>query len=267
MNNLKELYQGWENTRKKIDDTNIWINLPNYFLKMNNNDSLEKIASEITNELKKYDLVSFSCDTKYYVFSLSLPIHDDENFPSFKRFFDFYRHELSKFNIAYQGVLFIDISEWIRLHAYNRNQFKDFLEFINVIKEGVIIFFVSDTPWSDNEYAYRLIKNKIRIEQVEVRDDFTQEGVDYIKTLADNRDIKIEDKALKALPEMVSTILRVRGNRASESIRDIFNEILYQKSKNASDTLKTINFNDIKDYLKGGKFEKSMQANASESVL
>ena len=49
--------------------------------------------------------------------------------------------------------------------------------------------------------------------------------------------------------------------------QNIYNEILYQKSKNRSDTLKTINFNDIKDYLKGGKFEQNSNSNNAQSIL
>lgn len=267
MNNLKELYQEWSRVSKKRKDTGLFIGLPHYFLKTNTNDSLEKIANEIVSKLEEYELITFTTDIKKYVYYLSVPKEDNENFPSFKRFFEYHKKELSKFNIPYEGALFIDISEWVSKHTYNRNQFKDFLEFINVIKEGTMIFFVSERSHSDNLPVYQLIKSKIRIEQVEVQDDFTMEGVKFFKSLADSSDIKIEDKAVKALPEMISTILRVRGNRASESIYDIYNEILYQKSKNRSDTLKTINFNDIKDYLKDGKFEKDSNSSNAQSIL
>lgn len=266
MNNLKELYQNWKNIKEKMDNADISFTLPNYFLKMSDNDSLDKIAKEVSEELEKLKLFDYSCDTHYYVFCLNVPKLDDDDFPSFRRLFRHYTHELSKFNITYNGAIFIDITEWIRKHAYNRNQFKDFLEFVSVIQSDASIFFVSQANWQDNEPVYNIIQKKMRLEKAEVKDDFTQQGVDFIKKLASNRDIKFEDKALKALPEMIATILRVRGNRASTSIRDVFYEILYQKSKNAPNTLKTINFNDIKDYLKGGKFEE-LVTNTTEGII
>lgn len=249
MKKLNELYEEWNRLgSNKLND----ISLPNYFLTLDSSIDLSNIQKEIMMNLDKNNLVKYSNDIKSTLYDFSK--ENKGSYFSLMKFFYFYKNNLSRFNIPYKGVLFINLSSWINYE--DEEELTAFIKFISSINEGMLIFFI--VKKENYEKIFNLISKTLWIEGVSIQIDKVQEGVNYLNKLINSKNFKLDIKDQSSLTNIVNNIIKNNENNMFKALNTVFNKIIYKKIKEGGERLKIINDIDLVEYQGKSKESKDI---------
>ena len=258
MEQLNALVFEWEKIAKRKVNFPIHFYLPNYFLVINPEISVEKVVDELTTNLEKNQLMEFAGPVHSYLYMLTYSSDNDSEFTSFKNFYEIFIKELSKFGETFKGILAIDITEWIENRSCDSKKFMAFLDFMSSIDKDTMALFISRCTNEDkNRDAYQVVATKSRVRRINIGEVSTKDGLDYLCALFKEGNFKLDDDTISSLKTIVDFIFHVDGNEGLKSLRQLYDQIVYDLLCGDAEDISIITVDNIKKYLPDGEWAKS----------
>ena len=229
--------------------------LPNLFLSANVGYDLEMVLSALECELEKYRLMDFSSQTKHYEFSLDYSDPREASFPAFSDLFEAVETELSRFNHAYEGILVIDITEWVVRSATAEKKFLDFLHYMSEVDERTLAIYVETSGLKSHaDLAYRSLITKTRLERIELKLNSPEVAYDLLCEELEDFGFAFKVEARKPMLKTLKVILDTKGNEGPWTIHILAEDIVYNAFKTGEDLQKEVGLDLLKPFLEGGEW-------------
>ena len=131
---LEELLEGWDHIRSNRKMLRGPLILPNYFMEVDGESSIAETLARLVDNLSKDSvLMSFQGRVKSFAYYLPYTAPGESDFPGLRTFDAIYKKNLCRFGMPFEGVIAIDITEWILAKATKSEKFLAFLAYIATI--------------------------------------------------------------------------------------------------------------------------------------
>ncbi len=226
--------------------------LPNYYFETQNGFPLDSIVENIGDVLEEIDLQNFVGSQRYFLYNLAYSKKEDPKFESLNTLYDIVAHELSAYGRPFEGVLGIDITEWVTLEETGSMKFRAFLEFMAALDDITVAVFIDRANNSNlTRKAFNNIAAYARLEKVRIVLDNAEGAERILKEKLSSLGFQVDDKANKLLIEHLGDILSIPGNESYETLRLIAQELVYIKCKEEENFSTTLTADDIDKYFRG----------------
>lgn len=247
---LRKLFDDWSYISSRKNQINFPFVLPNYFLEINPEITVETVIDALTESLETNNLIDFVGPVHSYLYSLTYSDERDSSFDSFKNFYDVFTKNLSKYGETFRGVLAIDITEWVESAACNSKKFIAFLDFMSSIDDETLAVFISrSSNEAKNNEAFQIVLTKSRVRRIRIGEVKEEEGYQYVMELLAEVTMTVDEDATEDLKSIVSFILSVNGNEGLKSLHQFVDEIIYDKLVSKEENIVVLHKKDIANYL------------------
>ena len=252
---LKELAETLQRIGERKRDHGGKLVLPNFFLKCNEGYNLEEILLRLEEVLEEYDLMNFSGPVKHYQISLDYSLPNAPDFPAFSVLFDSVENELSRFNHPYEGILVVDISDWVAHSAISEKKFLDFLLYMAEVDERTLAIYVDMSGLdSQSDLAYRSLITKTRLERIELKIVSEEVALSLLKDELAEFGFVLSEDAEEVIKPTLKTILSTKGNEGPLTLHQLAEDIVYHAYKDAETFSRQIGVPILKPFLNGGEW-------------
>ena len=170
---LRDLAMNLEKIAGKIERFGGRVILPNLYLSTMDGYDMEAILVALEETLIELRLFHFNNSMRHYCLSLDYAEEESygtPSFPAFKTLFDAMEEELSRFGEPFEGILAVDITDWVSKSATTEPKFLDFLRYMADVDERTLAIYIERSGSEDKaEIARRSLVAKTRLENLEVK--------------------------------------------------------------------------------------------------
>lgn len=227
--------------------------LPNLFVAAPQGILFAPFAAELAVFLQEKKVMPFYGKTLSYSYQLAYPPKGAEEstnpFPALRSFYGLVKKELVFYDKPYQGLLCIDISDWVSRSACKEDAFQAFLSFMASLDDDTLAIFVShETSEKKNQEAHKMIASRLRCKRINLKVLSPDWGLDVLeKSLADEG-LSLSGEAKDYLKESIRLILSSPGNEGATSIGQLGLDIAYSKYTSRNGASSVVELNDVVDY-------------------
>ena len=212
---LEELLEGWDHIRSNRKMLRGPLILPNYFMEVDGESSIAETLARLVDNLSKDSvLMSFQGKVKSFAYYLPYTAPGESDFPGLRTFDAIYKKNLCRFGMPFEGVIAIDITEWILAKATKSEKFLAFLAYIATIDEKSLIIFVSTARQAlYNNEAYATIAARTRVRYVSIGESDEERAHTLFLQCLEEGGFSLATEADATLRSVISFVLSVGDNR------------------------------------------------------
>ncbi|MCR5348495.1 MAG: hypothetical protein K6E59_02660 [Bacilli bacterium] len=253
--------QEWQRVASRQKGKENKVPLPNYYLIADDGFDFEELFEAMAGYLEAQELMAFESETRVYSFFLKYSSPNEPNFTSFQMLYDAVEHELNRFSHPYDGILVVDITEWVeKPGAVSEKKFIDFLSYMDTIDDRTMAIFLdrsgNDEP---SRKAFDSLDLAMRIQLLHMSYKDVDAG---LKELEDNLafyGFSLEEGFRKKMRETVEMVLHTPGSEGIESIRQLALDMGYCALKAEKEVGLVLNEENSASFLPGGEWTRIFQ--------
>lgn len=233
---LEELLEGWDHIRSNRKMLRGPLILPNYFMEVDGESSIAETLARLVDNLSKDSvLMTFQGRVKSFAYYLPYTAPGESDFPGLRTFDAIYKKNLCRFGMPFEGVIAIDITEWILAKATKSEKFLAFLAYIATIDEKSLIIFVSTARQAlYNNEAYATIAARTRVRYVSIGESDEERARTLFLQCLEEGGFSLAPEAEATLRSVISFVLSVGDNRGYRAIRELASEMIYDQLSSCS---------------------------------
>ena len=256
---LRELAMTLEKIADKINRFGGKVILPNLYLSTMDGYDMETILVALEETLIELRLFHFNHSMRHYCLSLDYAEENGtglhSNFPAFKTLFDAMEEELSRFGAPYEGILAVDITDWVVKSATTEPKFLDFLRYMADVDERTLAIYIERSGSEEKaEIARRSLVAKTRLENVEVKLKSPQIALQILENELNSFGFCIREEAKEKMLETLDVVLKVKGQEGPWTIRQLAEDIVYRAYREGDDLHAELSLDDLAAFLPGGSW-------------
>ena len=244
---LKRVVRKWQKLSDNIHKTgterlNI---LPDMLWVSDNGINKTELLSYMGDYLYSLDnLMSFSGDKRFIEFYLGY--EENGTFEEMKRF----RYDLNNvrgFKNYYEGIVYVDISEWVR-HLEDK-RFIAFLEFLATNSDTwlIVLNINNDSPKKVTQVE-GVISTYLRIEKIRLNLPKNADLLDYAENILSDYGFTLTDGAKKLLMKSLAKMRMSKKFDGLNSVRYMCSDIIYTSLSNKSSNLFSLTAKDLEAF-------------------
>jgi hypothetical protein len=227
--------------------------LPNLYVVAPQGILFTPFAEQLALYLNERKIMPFYGKTLSYSYQLTYPPKGAEEtnnpFPALRYLYQVIRKELVYYDKAYQGLLCIDITDWVSRSASKEDPFQAFLSYMGTLDDDTLAIFVShESAEKKNQEAFKTIASRLRIKRVNVSVSSPDWGLGVLNEALDQEGLKLSKEAADYLKESIRLILLSPGNEGANSIEQLALDIAYSKYISPSGASPIIEMADVLAY-------------------
>lgn len=255
---VESLFREWDAVSESASILESPLILPNYYLRIGRETNVDSIIETLVGYLeKKGDLLTFYGNCKSYVAYLAYSMPEDPRFESLSKFHREYDQKLCRFGKPYQGVLCIDVSEWVARRACREEKFQCFLSYMQTIDEDTLTIFISSVHDPRmNLDAMDAISSRTRVREIVVDSLDADEAYSYLKGFLEQSGFILEPGAEAILSETAAYIASLGEANGYRSLREFGSDVIYSLLLGGKKD-KTIKEDDVVGFRKDGDLARS----------
>lgn len=255
---LRDLALTLEHIAGKIERFGGNVVLPNLYLSTMDGYDLEVILEALEDTLISFRLFHFNHSMKHYCVSLDYSGEEQYqpvSFPAFKNLYDAMEEELSRFGEPYEGILAVDITDWVSKSATAETKFLDFLRYMAEVDERTLAVYVERSGLPQKaEIARKGLVSKTRLETVEVKLKSPQIALQILENELSNFGFTLQEGVKEKMYETLDAMLKVRGHEGPWTVRQLAEDIVYRAYKEGDDLHLELSEEDLGPFLPGGSW-------------
>ncbi|MCR5078728.1 MAG: hypothetical protein K6B65_02250 [Bacilli bacterium] len=238
--------------------------LPNYFLSSMDGYDMDLVLEALEGTLINYGLFSFTSSVNHYCLSLDYSYPTDQRFSAFNDLFSAVEDELGRFGTPFQGILMIDITDWVEKGACTERKFLDFLRYMSDLDERTLAIYLdrSGSEGKSNK-AKSTIITKTRIEYLELKLKSPQIALQILKNELKDLGFTLKKETREPMLSALEEVLKVEGQEGPWTMRQLAQDIAYAAFKEGEGLPKEIDEILLKPFLHGGSWLSEFAAKKS----
>ncbi len=225
---LQEVMKHWKKLSdniEKIRDKKLII-LPDMLWISNNSVNKTEILSRMSRYLVDLNnLMDFSSSVRYFEFYL---VYDNngQDFPELRRFI-YEINRIKGFKNNFEGVVYIDITEWTD-HLYD-SRFAAFLEYLATNSASwLIVLNVTDPDEETEKKVEKELSAYLRIEKVKFDLPNTDDYLDEIEATLSGYGFHLDDGARALMAESLEKICKSGRLNMAQTVKHLCADIVYR---------------------------------------
>jgi hypothetical protein len=261
LKDLTSLLEEWDKIALRIHADSGQIILPNLFVCADPSLDFGDLADKFANYLVSRKLMVFNGKRTSYAYSLSYstPDQDGENlsFPSFQGLYEIVEDQLSRYGEPYQGVLLIDISEWVERQACGEEKFLAFLSYMSDIDDATLaIFFSRSKSANKNADAYQAIYKTTRLKRLSLVPSRNEAGIELVKKELAKQGLSLAPEAEESLGKTIQSLIKLSLASTTRILKQLALDIAYEAFLTSSEKGRTLTLADIARFTPTGEWLK-----------
>ena len=256
---LRDLALTLEKIANKIDRFGGRVVLPNLYLSTQDGYDMETILVALEETLIELRLFHFNHSMRHYCLSLDYSeestLESISSFPAFKTLFDAMEEELSRFGAPYEGILAVDITDWVVKSATTEAKFLDFLRYMADVDERTLAIYIERSGSEEKaEIARKSLVAKTRLENVVVKLKSPQIALKILENELSSFGFSMLEESKEKIVETLDIVLKVKGQEGPWTIRQLAEDIVYHAYREGEDLHTELSLDDLKTFLPGGSW-------------
>lgn len=232
MEELKQLIEEWQVVSQNLNRLpwSTRIMLPNCLLSAQSGSGITRVLGLMAQFLEETGIFEFIGDVKYFEFVLDRSGNSD-SFPSLTRLMEYIR-VAAGFRGVYQGIVCIDISEWV--DDPHDVRFIRFLEFVSDINDHIL--FIFNIPLLDEkriEEVDAVLISYLRIRRLKLTFPESEALFRHVDERLQEKGFKLEETASVLLENTIASAREMPGFDGYNTLNQMVDEIIYDKCCNS----------------------------------
>ena len=264
---LAKVSKEWLRVAARQKGKELKVPLPNYFLVADDGFDFEGLFLSMADFLEKIGLMEFESGRKLYTFFLKYSQPSDPRFDSFAMLYDAIEHQLNHFSHPYDGILVVDITEWVERDALTEAKFIDFLSYMDSIDDKTLAVFLDRSGVkSSSKAAFEKLDLAMRIESLHMSYKDAEAGLDELCGVLGQYGFCLEEGFRNQMKETVDMVLNTEGSQGVESIRQLALDMVYSALKSEEDVGVTLTAENSALFLPDGEWARIFKRKRANHV-
>src|SRR5574344_595554 len=196
--------------------------LPNLYVVADRGILFAPLAQELAEFLEAKKVMPFYGKTRSYSFLLTYPSkgieESNDPFPALRDLYRIVHKDLTYYDKPYQGILIIDITEWVSRGASHEESFQAFLAFMGSLDDDTLAVFVShESNEKKNAEMAKVIASRMRLKSPKFQIHSEEWGLSVLRDCLLEEGLRLSDEAAAFLKECVRLHLLPPGNQGGRS--------------------------------------------------
>jgi hypothetical protein len=227
--------------------------LPNLYVLADRGILFAPFAQELAEFLEAKKIMPFYGKTRSYSFQLTYPSkgieESNDPFPALRDLYRIVHKDLTYYDKPYQGILIIDITEWVSRGASHEESFQAFLAFMGSLDDDTLAVFVShESNEKKNAEMAKVIASRMRLKSLKFQIHSEEWGLSVLRDCLLEEGLRLSDEAAAFLKESVKLILLSPGNEGETSLQQLALDIAYGKYISIGGNSGVVEKNDVLSY-------------------
>lgn len=229
--------------------------LPNLYLSTMEGYDIEILLEALEETLLQEKLFFFPGSVRHYCLSLDYARPETPDFPAFKSLFSALEDELSRFGSPFQGILVVDITDWVAKNACTETKFLDFLRYMAEVDERTLAIYLERTGNETKvETARRSLITKTRLEGLELKLKSPQIALKILKNELADLGFKLAEGLDEKMVETLEKVLATEGQEGPWTVRQLAEDIVYAAFKTGDSLERVLTEDILAPFLVGGSW-------------
>lgn len=240
--------------------------LPDYLMVASPGSGVSTLLNMMSEYLYELGLVQFSLPTKFFEFLLEYE-PQDRNFNAFKRYYNLVEYQISQFGRAFEGVICIDITEWVEAKACLDKRFIRFMEYLTQKDDKqVVIFLCNCCDELLVKEAESVIISFMRLRRINLKTNKVTDLMMRLNEYLEKMGLVLSDEAYQDLVKTLNIAINEKAFDGLKSIQQLAKDIIYEKYRLSQVNDNIINSKDIIRFQTDGEWLKQLRRNVKRSI-